>query len=35
MSTSGAGGGWGKMAAIREDEEKLVLAVITRGVKGA
>ena len=33
-STSCAGGGWGKTAAIRENEEKLVWAAITRGVEG-
>ena len=33
-STSCAGGGWGKMAAIRENEEKSVWAAITRGAEG-
>ena len=31
-STSCAGGGWGKVAAIRENEEKW--AAITRGTEG-
>ena len=34
-STSCTGGGWGKMVAIREYEEKSVWAVITRGAKGS
>ena len=33
-STSCAGGGWGKMVAIREKEEKSVWAAITRGAEG-
>jgi len=33
-STSCAGGGWGKMVAIREDEEKSLWAAITSGAKG-
>ena len=33
-STSCAVGGWGKTAAIRENEEKSVWAVITRGAEG-
>lgn len=34
-STSCAGGGWGKTAAIRENEEKSVRGAITRGAKGS
>jgi len=34
-STSCAGGAWGKMAAIREDEQKLLWAAITRSAKGS
>jgi len=33
--TSCTGGGWGKMAAIREDEEKSLWAAITSGAKGS
>ena len=33
-STSCAGVGWGKTAAIRENEEKSVWAAITRGAEG-
>ena len=34
-STSCAGGAWGKMVAIREDEQKSLWTAITRGVKGS
>ena len=34
-STSCTGGGWGKTATIREDEKKLVWAVIAIGAKGS
>jgi len=34
-STSCAGGAWGKMVAIREDEQKSLWAAIMRGTKGS
>ena len=35
VSTGCTGGAWGKMAAIREDEQKSLWAAIMRGAKGS